>query len=274
MSCLPNFLVIGAMKAGTYSLHHYLNRHPQIEMSQRRKEVNYFVEGFNAHRGVDWYRAFWPLGKPLRGESSTRYSMRDRHPGVAERIHALLPQVKLIYVVRDPVRRLYSQYVHEVDDNQESRSFEALLDAPDRALALNNSRYHYQLQAYLAHFPASAIHVVCFEELVADPAPVMDAVFRFLGADAGFRADDWGAAHNDSADKRRETSTGRVLRHLLGRRRLRRWPWLRETFTRPIPAPRLDPLRHADVLDLFRHDTRQLEAFTGRSFAHWRSLWP
>lgn len=271
---LPNFLVIGAQKAGTYSLHHYLSTHPAIEMSQRRKEVNFFVEELNWKRGLSWYAEHWRGDTLLRGESSTRYSMRDRHPNVPEKIHASLSHAKLIYVVRDPIKRLISQYVHEFDDWKEHRSFEAMLCSATREKDLNTSCYHYQLRAYLDFFPPEHIHVVCFEELVADPAPTMCAVFDFLGAGSDFTHPDWGLVFNDSSDKRRETTTGRLMRRLVGRRPLRRNAWLRETFTLPIEKPVFDPVRHADIVAMYREDAARLAAFTGRRFDHWRELNP
>lgn len=273
MSAPPTFLVIGAMKAGTYSLHHYLDLHPQIEMSHKRKEVNFFVEGFNAGRSLAWYCAHWTGNTLMRGESSTRYTMRDRYPGVARRIKQAFPDIKLVYVVRDPVRRLQSQYVHDVDDNQESRSFEALLTAPDRARILNTGCYHHQLDAYLEYFPRDAIHLVCFEDLVADPVATMQPLLRFLGVDAGFSDPRWCEAHNDSDDKRRETATGRVLRRLLGRRPLRRRRWLREHFTQPIAVPVFDRARHPDIVAMYRADTERLAAFSGRRFERWTALY-
>jgi hypothetical protein len=273
MPAFPTFLVIGAMKAGTYSLHEYLQQHPQIEMSQKRKEVNFFVEGFNWHRGGDWYREFWAGNTPVRGESSTRYAMHDRYPGVPARIAGLLPDVKLVYAVRDPIERLLSQYVHDVDDNQEHRSFEQLLSAPNRQLSLGNGCYHQQLRQYLDYFPAESIHVISCEDLATDPQRAMKPLLQFLGVDAGFSHADWGVKHNDGSAKCRETASGRVVRKLVGRRRLRRMPLLRQTFTRPIPPPMFDAQRHADIVAMYREDAAQLEAFTGRSFRHWKTLW-
>jgi len=273
MSALPTFLVIGAMKAGTYSLHNYLDLHPAIEMSRKRKEVNFFVKELNWRHGLDWYRKHFRGHTLMRGESSTRYSMMDRHRGVPERIKKVLPNARLVYVVRDPIRRLQSQYVHEYDDYQEHRSFDEMLRAEDRHLALNSGLYYRQLQAYLKHFPADAIKVVCFEELAAKPVETMQSVLEFLEVDADFEHPAWSESHNDSADKRRETRAGRVVRKLVGRRRLRRIPWLRERFTRPIPKPEFDARRHADIVSMYREDADRLAQFAGRSFEHWTGVY-
>ncbi len=269
---LPNVIVIGAMKAGTYSLHNYLHMHPAIEMSQRRKELNFFVAEMNWRRGRAWYESHFIGDTPLRGESSTRYSMCHRYAGVPARMHDLLPDAKLIYMVRDPVRRLISAWRHNVDDRKESRDFEAVLAAPDRDRYLNTGLYHAQLQAYLAHYDAGAIRVVCFEDLVADPRPVMRGLFAFLGVDPDYSDPRWGEVFNASDDKRRETAAGRAVRALVGRRRLRRTAWLRETFTRPIPKPVFDARRHADIVARYREDTCALAEFCGRDFPAWQSL--
>ncbi len=114
---LPNFMIIGIPKGGTTSLFNYLSRHPDVAMSVR-KEINYFSNNYN--KGLGWYRSFFPtvfyklflqifIGKSiLVGEASTSYLFRPRS---AERTHKLLPQCKLIMLLRNPVDRVPSQYV-------------------------------------------------------------------------------------------------------------------------------------------------------------------
>ncbi len=82
---LPNLIVIGGLKCGTTSLHHYLNLHPEIGMS-RPKELNFFVEELNWELGADWYRGHFPADVAVRGETSPHYTNRPRFEGVAERM--------------------------------------------------------------------------------------------------------------------------------------------------------------------------------------------
>src|SRR4051812_36085465 len=98
---LPNLIIIGAARAGTTSLYHYLRSHPEIWMSPE-KELYFFVEDHNWKRGIEWYERHFPAGTPVRGEASTFYTHFPIRPGVPERIAALLPSAKLIYLVRDP----------------------------------------------------------------------------------------------------------------------------------------------------------------------------
>jgi hypothetical protein len=108
---LPSLIVIGAQKCGTSSLHAYLDAHPEIAMSTP-KELDFFGgPGFaNWERGVDWYRAQFDPEAPVRGESSPSYTAYPFVVGTPERIHALVPGAKLIYMVRDPIERLLSQW--------------------------------------------------------------------------------------------------------------------------------------------------------------------
>ena len=113
---LPSFLVIGAMKAGTTSLYHYLHAHPQVFMPSI-KELDFFVAGGNWGRGLHWYQKQFAGAGPgavAVGEASTMYTKYPSVDGVPERIAAHLPEVRLVYVVRDPIDRIRSHYRHRV----------------------------------------------------------------------------------------------------------------------------------------------------------------
>jgi hypothetical protein len=113
---LPTFIVIGAMKAGTTSLYHYLRHHEQVFMP-KVKELDFFVEEMNWPRGIHWYTqqfAGAAAGVLASGEASTSYSKYPQHAGVPERMAATVPDVKLLYVVRDPIARIRSHYRHRV----------------------------------------------------------------------------------------------------------------------------------------------------------------
>src|SRR5918996_3904116 len=112
-AALPNLVVIGGLKCGTTSLHHYLNLHPAIHMS-RPKELNFFVAELNWSLGTDWYASHFRADAAVRGESSPHYTNLPRFAGVAERISSVLPDAKLIYMVREPVDRALSNYLHNV----------------------------------------------------------------------------------------------------------------------------------------------------------------
>src|SRR5262245_43211435 len=104
---LPNLIVIGAGKCGTTSLHLYLGLHPEISMTQQ-KELNFFVAELNWRRGLGWYEEQFREGTPVRGESSVAYSEYPQRQGVPERMAALVPDVNIVYCVRDPFERMVS----------------------------------------------------------------------------------------------------------------------------------------------------------------------
>src|SRR5438093_10024477 len=100
VGALPNLVVIGAQKCGTSGLHYYLSLHPEISMS-RPKELNFFIAERNWPRGVEWYRRHFDPRAQVRGESSPNYTAFPQHTGVVERLHELLPEPRLVYLIRD-----------------------------------------------------------------------------------------------------------------------------------------------------------------------------
>ena len=181
---LPNFIVIGAMKAGTTSLYHYLDAHPDVAMAPV-KELDFFVESANWRRGQDWYaRQFAHAdGAIAVGEASTAYSKHPVVPGVPERIAGLVPSCKLVYVLRDPIDRIRSHYQHRAAIGSERAPLpEAVLRDPIYVVC---SRYATQIERYLDVFPREQLLLITAERLRNDRAATMRRVFAFLGVDAG-----------------------------------------------------------------------------------------
>jgi len=186
-TALPNLIVIGGLKCGTTSLHHYLGLHPEIGMS-RPKELNFFVEELNWDLGEDWYANHFSAADRARGETSPHYTNEPRFSGVAERMRETLgADAKLIYMVRDPIDRLLSHYLHNVAGGYESREMEDAL-ADEGSAYVQRSLYAKQLEPYLAHFERERILVVAQDELDSATERTMGRVFEFLGVDAGFNS--------------------------------------------------------------------------------------
>src|SRR4051812_18863671 len=122
---LPNLLIVGAAKAGTTSLHAYLDLHPSVFMS-RRKELKLFNRP-TWREDLDGYRAQFPVAAPIRGESSPAYSMAPWIGSVPERIHETIPEAKIVYMVREPVERTIAQYVEFYAMRLEHRPIEEAL---------------------------------------------------------------------------------------------------------------------------------------------------
>jgi hypothetical protein len=195
---LPGAVILGAQKSGTSSLHGYLVQQPGV-IEPLRKEIHYFDVHYG--RGESWYRAnFGRLGQPgLNLDSSPYYLF---HPAVPRRMRALLPDAKLIVLLRDPVRRAYSHYWHERDKRRERLSFEQAIDAEPQRLGTSHAqladgtlersaahqhfsylargRYAEQLAGWFAEYPRGQFLVLKFEDLARDPLGVLNATLGFL----------------------------------------------------------------------------------------------
>lgn len=238
---LPTFLIIGAMKCGTTALHRLLGTHPQIAVSAP-KELNFFFGEMpprpeaadpwatgNYWRGVDWYAGHFTADSPVRGEASPGYTSPS-HPGVADRVAAVLPDVRLCYLVRDPIERAVSQYHHHRRDGAEARPLaEALLDPASQYLA--RSRYHERLVPFLDHVPRRRILVIAMEDLRDDLGATLARVCSFLGVQAL-------RCHGPASNPTR-------------------------------PSTRLPPALHAQLAARLRDDVARLRDLTGHRFAHW-----
>jgi len=205
---LPDFMIIGAMKCGTTSLFRYLERHPDF-FGPKIKEIHYF--DFKYEKGLDWYRRKFPTRlKKLKcglkgqhivsGEASPYYMF---HPHACRRIAAVLPKVKLIILLRNPVDRAYSHYYNEIRHERETLAFEEALEAePDRLdgeveKMLEDEHYfsvHHGHHAYLArgvyvsqiracreYFPEEQFLILDSDELFSNPQAVYDRVCAFVG---------------------------------------------------------------------------------------------
>lgn len=196
---LPNYLIVGAMKSGTSTLMQYLADHNDIFVVP--KELHFFSKECNYNRGIEWYaKQFKDASSELAiGEKSPPYSYL---PNVPERIHQHLPQVKLIWIFREPVARAYSNYWHYIKSGFEHLDFEsAIYREEERMIAAKanpdrfydspycwclkgyrkRSVYIEQVRRYLECFPKDQMLFICFEHFIRDPHSTLKRVFEFLG---------------------------------------------------------------------------------------------
>lgn len=195
---LPTFLLIGSMKSGTTTLWWYLREHPDVFVTTP-KEPNFFNDHW--HRGVGWYERLFAGagGAPARGEASVRYTSFPQDPECPGRIAAVVPDVRLLFVVREPVARMRSHYLHEVAALRERRPIERALR--ENSIYLDRSRYATQLERYLDQFPREQLLILRAEDLFRDPLRVLPRIYRFVGADPSWRPA--GPARRDNETARR-----------------------------------------------------------------------
>ena len=206
---LPNFLIIGAAKSGTTALYTYIKQHPQVFMAMP-KELRYFsytgpypkdLSENYIHRGVttlDEYKSHFNNVKDEKiiGEASPMYLYTQ---GTAERIKAVIPNVKLLAILRNPIDRSFSAYMHAIREWKEpEKSFRmALNKEPERIKAGWGMLWHYthagfyyeQLTQYYQIFDSHQIKIVLYDDLVNDSAALMQDIFNFLAIDSTFIPD-------------------------------------------------------------------------------------
>lgn len=298
---LPNFIIIGAAKAGTSSLYHYLRQHPQVFMS-KQKETNFFAcakgrptysgpgddRFLNSRAIVDFaqYQALFDGAGQAKavGEASPFYLF---HPDAAKRIRETIPNAKIIAVFRNPIDRAFSSYVYLRRDGRETeRTFAGGLRLEEQRRAQNwewawqytrVSRYVEQVKRYLDLFPREQLGLYVYDDFDHEPQPFMKQVFGFLGVDDAFEPD-MRVRHNVSLIPRERllvklpanAAFNRVAHWGAGMLplsyRLRARGWLVQHSKVPAVLP---PEVHAQLAETFRDEVEQLGQIIGRDLSFW-----
>jgi len=291
MVMLPNFIVIGAAKAGTTSLHWYLTEHPQVFVTPV-KDPSYFAYGVDVEGRLLWgepeFHSF-PV-RSLReyerqfadaddaaaiGEVSTMYL---ECPQSAARIRELLPAARIICSIRHPVDRAYSDYVmylrHRGRRFDPARDLTATSDwaRPDSRW-MRIGRYHEQLSRYFDAFPRDQILVVLFDDLKRDPLRFMQDVYRFLNVDPTF-VPDFATPHAPGGLPVSPTLERLFVRS--GRSGVRPWVprpvanWVRRLRIRTFrPTPPLPKELRNELTRHFEDDIARTSELIGRGLDHW-----
>ena len=258
---LPNFLIVGAAKAGTTAIYHYLQQHPQIFVSPL-KETNYFAlanqklefcgpgdDDYVNRLSITDENAYRAQFDAVRdevaiGEASPLYLYSS---AAAARIHETVPDAKIIIILRNPIDRAYSAFLHLVRDNREChRDFDAALAHEAEHIAAGwehiwhyvaMGRYYEQVKRYFDLFPREQIKVYLYRDLRFDPCAVLRDTVSFVGADADFSF--------DTATRYNEASLSREER------------------------PPLLPATRARLQDELRDDILRLQDLIERDVSHW-----
>jgi hypothetical protein len=295
---LPNFLIIGAPKCGTTSVYHYLRQHPDVFMPDRKEPKFFAYEGgmplFNSPDGgerdtvvtsIEAYRALFDGVTTERavGEASTTYLY---WPDAVHRIHRYLPNPKLIAILRNPVERAYSNFLHQRRWGREPvGDFAAALRAEPERIAQNwgpfwhylaQGRYRSQLERYHRVFERKSIRVYLYDDLVRDPLALLRDIFRFLEVDDAFVPDV--SLRYQVSSQQRVPSLGRLvrsksrfkvaLRPLLPDP-LRRFLIEREAKWNHLPGPTIDARLHRRLIEEHTDEISKLAALLDKDLSSW-----
>jgi hypothetical protein len=278
---LPNLIIIGGLKCGTTSIHHYLGLHPEVQMS-KPKELNFFVEELNWDLGLDWYASRFDDRFKVRGESSPHYTNMPRFEGVPQRIKEHCPEARLVYMVRDPIKRILSHWVHATGAGYETRELVATLSEPGSSY-VHRSMYWMQLQPYLELFDREQIALFTQEELQTEREETMRKAFSFAGVDESFTSEQFDREWEKSSAKQGDKY--QFMERLIKLpgfrsfdRNFDRLPesmrWLVEKVVHdpekpPAPKPDLPDDLFETLRGRFGEDVAALQEFAGRKFAGW-----
>lgn len=295
---MPNFMLLGAAKAGTTSLYAYLRQHPQIYLP-RIKEPNFFAYGEAPFAlqgpGAEILRRntimtptqYTQLFAGVTTETAIgEASVTNLWPRACERIQHYAPSAKFIVLLRQPADRAYSHFLYHRSLGLEPQAdfAAALADEPNRLRQQwplhfcyqSMSHYAADLQNYLRHFPREQLRIYLYEELVAQPQQLLQEVFAFLGVAATF-APDISIRYNVS----------RLPRAVRLQTFLRQTHWLKAWLKPYLPAklrqqlvqkavsyawkkpPPLDAQRRNAITRNFAEEIDQLQTLLERDLSHW-----
>lgn len=279
----PNLFLIGAMKAGTTSLHEYLAAHPEIFMCSK-KEPRFFADETSLAKGENWYLNLFGSARDevIVGESSTAYSRSFRFPGVPERIARFNPEARIMYVMRDPVARTISHYWFQVRFFHEKRDMlTAFREDPKYTDASN---YALQLAPYVRLFGSDNVATLTSEELSTNTLLTVQRLFRWLGVESSFKPPSVGLKLNITPDTiilRQNPRLNRVLDSAIGQKLKLRVPPTLTSFAKRVFCryEYLDrnsqPIENA--IEFLRSSQLEqvaaLRDLVGRDFPEWRMLW-
>jgi Sulfotransferase domain len=265
---LPTFLIIGAAKSGTTSLHAYLAEHPEIAMTSEKEPMCF--EPAEWRERILEYDQLFTTNAPVRGESSTAYSAYPWAPQIPDRVQSVVPDAKVIYVVREPIERMLSHYAQNQWDRKRVRPFEELMADLEEPMNMPVwcSRYATQYERWAERFGTERILVLDQRDLAQRREPTLRRVFEFLEVDPSFTSPNWDARHNEAVEHRVPTRLGERL----GARRAtleRLLPPVASLMMRPVRKPRLSDEQRRRVVALFKPEAQRLRELTGLALEGW-----
>ncbi len=296
---LPTFLILGAMKSGTTALYAMLDAHPEVYMSPV-KEPNFFAF---AGRDLDFQA---PIDQRPDGINNTSITDRDAYealfeaarraqargeashtslywPDAAANVERLIPEARLVAILRDPVERAYSEYMHFRRDGDEPfSSFEAALEAEEERIRdrwalgryVDRGRYDEQLERYFERFDREQIRVFLHKDLQEAPDELARSLFSHIGVDPAV----------EGVVDRRVNKSGIpenpwMHRVLTGLQPIREAlapvipetvvDWANALKNRNLQKPEMDPATRQHVRSLFRPHVERLEEMIERDLSHW-----
>ena len=279
---IPNFLLVGATKAATTWLYQRLNEHPEIYVPSL-KEINYFSRRYD--RGQEWYLSFFAdvAQEKAIGELSPSYFTSDETPA---RIKALNSDMRLIFMLRDPIQRAYSQYCMELRYNTVSEDIERELSLD--SIIVRESLYARQIAKYLELFPRENLKFIIYDEIKTDPEKVLTDLYSFLQVDSNYQNP---AIYEQTYAKQPRQKYQKLYTLLVA---IYRWINNNNRWGRKILStlkdrgfndkfhdlnstdreyPQLSATKKQELEEFYREDTKQLAQLLDRDLTSWLAIY-
>jgi len=268
MSRLPDFIIIGAMKCATSTLHEQLAKQPGFWMSEP-KEIYFFSDDPVYANGLEWYSEHFKgaAESDLCGESSTHYTKLPTYPDCLARMREHVPEAKLIYVMRHPIDRLVSQYIHQWSEKQISLPISEAIRQHEELIAY--SQYHRQLKPFIDTYGKDMILPVFFDYMRTESQAQLEAVCDFLGYQGKPQWDFEMGQQNVSNQRMRKSTVRDLLVNAPLLSQLRRYlipPSVRnqiKTLWQMKKRPELSQADKAYLQSVFDEDLNQLGQLLG-----------
>lgn len=262
----PNFIVIGAMKCGTSTLAKQLELQRGVFMTTP-KEPNFFSDDAIFAQGHGWYAALFDGAAPgdLKGEASTHYTKLPTYPQTVARMQAALPALRLVYMIRNPMERAVSHYIHEWSEGRLGEDADAAFASSPEIV--DYGRYGMQIAPFVEAYGRAAIHLTSLEQIKADPQGEFAAICAHLGVPEGAAWIEDLPAQNVSAERIRklplhgvlvDNPVATALRRVLIPKALR--SWVREGRT-VRTRPEVPQALQVQMRGIFLEDRARLAAF-------------
>lgn len=272
---LPDFIVLGAAKAGTSSIYRYLDQHPDVFVPAP-KELKFFT-GSGEHDVSEYARYFAPnTEKKITVEVSSDYLYSGESTPYT--IKKIIPDVGLIAILRDPVERGFSDFCMDVRRGKQQKDYRKALRGRSRFRYRNQGLYHKQLSRYIEVFGRNRIGIFFYDDLKRDTPGFMREFYRYIGVTEDvtphghFNKGSFSRSENVQALLERPNPVRRAVKALLSpflntekRQRLRS----RLLALNKKPKPRMDPELRNELVKFYRDDILKLQELTGRDLSEW-----
>jgi hypothetical protein len=284
---LPTFIIAGALKSGTSTLFSLLKTHSEVCTPHGLKETNFFIrqgESARYDKGLSWYQSLFQACAEAKaiGEASPAYMTDLDAPAL---IHQTIPKTQLIFILRDPVERLYSHYWFMTQKGEQLPRFEKVMaqKPPEFLEWAHASQYDLHLKRYLELFPSEQVGVFLLDDLRSEPRQFIRGVYQFIGVDPAFVPTSLGERRN-TARQTRVVWLNRWMRAIgfllmkldlptpalkrLQKMRRKLWLWN----NRPEQYPALAPVLREQLIHELEPTIAFVETYLGRPLPCWREV--